>query len=160
MNIGTPFLLSSFTHSNLLIALFEQVRVTASLCLGDLVHTLDKGSVQDVLQTIQQCTAVDRSAPTLLCTLGVSNSVLKKVRMDSFFFFCLFLIFSGIPSDLQLIICLFRSSSSVWSRVHCRACPPFTHTSSRCPTVECSAVYQIYALCQRCSQVVGYCCAC
>ncbi|PPR92189.1 hypothetical protein GOBAR_AA28493 [Gossypium barbadense] len=58
------------------------VRVNALLCLGDLVHTLDKGSVQDVLQTIQQCTAVDRSAPTLLCTLGVSNSVLKKYGVE------------------------------------------------------------------------------
>ncbi|TYH60376.1 hypothetical protein ES332_D08G287600v1 [Gossypium tomentosum] len=45
-------------------------------------HTLDKGSVQDVLQTIQQCTAVDRSAPTLLCSLGVSNSVLKKYGVE------------------------------------------------------------------------------
>ncbi|TYI71227.1 hypothetical protein E1A91_D08G279500v1 [Gossypium mustelinum] len=58
------------------------VRVNALLCLGDLVHTLDKGSVQDVLQTIQQCTAVDRSAPTLLCSLGVSNSVLKKYGVE------------------------------------------------------------------------------
>ncbi|KAG8487248.1 hypothetical protein CXB51_020579 [Gossypium anomalum] len=58
------------------------VRVNALLCLGDLVHTLDKGSVQDVLQTIQQCTAVDRSGPTLLCTLGVSNSVLKKYGVE------------------------------------------------------------------------------
>ncbi|TYH07931.1 hypothetical protein ES288_A08G274100v1 [Gossypium darwinii] len=58
------------------------VRVNALLCLGDLVHTLDKGSVQDVLQTIQQCTAVDRFAPTLLCTLGVSNSVLKKYGVE------------------------------------------------------------------------------
>ncbi|KAG4135999.1 hypothetical protein ERO13_D08G251000v2 [Gossypium hirsutum] len=58
------------------------VRVNALLCLGDLVHTLDKGSVQDVLQTIQQCTAVDRSAPTLLCSLGVSNSVLKKYGLE------------------------------------------------------------------------------
>ncbi|MBA0681045.1 hypothetical protein Goari_012707, partial [Gossypium aridum] len=53
------------------------VRVNALLCLGDLVHTLDKGSVQDVLETIQQCTAVDRSASTILCSLGISNSVLK-----------------------------------------------------------------------------------
>ncbi|GAB4845532.1 SCY1-like protein 2 A [Ancistrocladus abbreviatus] len=54
------------------------VRVNALLCLGDLVHTLDKHAVLDILQTIQRCTAVDRSPPTLMCTLGVSNSILKQ----------------------------------------------------------------------------------
>ncbi|CAN4118082.1 unnamed protein product [Withania somnifera] len=54
------------------------VRVNALLCLGDMVPTLDKPSVLDILQTIQRCTAVDRSAPTLMCTLGVGNSILKK----------------------------------------------------------------------------------
>ncbi|KDP45586.1 hypothetical protein JCGZ_17193 [Jatropha curcas] len=54
------------------------VRVNALLCLGDLVHTLDKHSVLEILQTIQRCTAVDRSAPTLMCTLGVANSILKQ----------------------------------------------------------------------------------
>ncbi|KAI5311668.1 hypothetical protein L3X38_040841 [Prunus dulcis] len=54
------------------------VRVNALLCLGDLVPTLDKRAILDILQTIQRCTAVDRSAPTLMCTLGVSNSILKK----------------------------------------------------------------------------------
>ncbi|KAA3468436.1 SCY1-like protein 2 isoform X1 [Gossypium australe] len=69
-------------HGLALKTTVSAVRVNALLCLGDLVHTLDKGSVQDVLQTIQQCTAVDRSAPTLLCTLGVSNSVLKKYGVE------------------------------------------------------------------------------
>ncbi|KAH0716520.1 hypothetical protein KY284_009425 [Solanum tuberosum] len=54
------------------------VRVNALLCLGDMVHTLDKPAVLEILQTIQCCTAVDRSAPTLMCTLGVANSILKK----------------------------------------------------------------------------------
>ncbi|PHT34254.1 hypothetical protein CQW23_26054 [Capsicum baccatum] len=54
------------------------VRVNALLCLGDMVHTLDKPAVLEILQTIQRCTAVDRSAPTLMCTLGVANSILKK----------------------------------------------------------------------------------
>ncbi|XVF37320.1 hypothetical protein REPUB_Repub19eG0135600 [Reevesia pubescens] len=58
------------------------VRVSALLCLGDLVHTLDKHAVLDVLQTIQRCTAVDRSAPTLMCTLGVSNSILKQYGVE------------------------------------------------------------------------------
>ncbi|KAJ8530979.1 hypothetical protein K7X08_025710 [Anisodus acutangulus] len=54
------------------------VRVNALLCLGDMVHTLDKPAVLEILQTIQRCTAVDRSAPTLMCTLGIANSILKK----------------------------------------------------------------------------------
>lgn len=54
------------------------VRVNALLCLGDMVHTLDKPAVLEILQTIQRCTAVDHSAPTLMCTLGVANSILKK----------------------------------------------------------------------------------
>ncbi|KAJ0024172.1 hypothetical protein Pint_07043 [Pistacia integerrima] len=58
------------------------VRVNALLCLGDLVHTLDKHAVLDILQTIQRCTAVDRSAPTLMCTLGVANSILKQYGVE------------------------------------------------------------------------------
>ncbi|XP_050364375.1 SCY1-like protein 2 B [Argentina anserina] len=54
------------------------VRVNALLCLGELIPTLDKRAILDILQTIQRCTAVDRSAPTLMCTLGVSNSILKQ----------------------------------------------------------------------------------
>ncbi|OVA12283.1 Protein kinase domain [Macleaya cordata] len=54
------------------------VRVNALLCLGDLVSTMDKHAALDILQTIQRCTAVDRSAPTLMCTLGVANSILKQ----------------------------------------------------------------------------------
>lgn len=55
------------------------MRVNALLCLGELIPTLDKHAILDILQTIQRCTAVDRSAPTLMCTLGVSNSILKQV---------------------------------------------------------------------------------
>lgn len=69
------------------------MRVNALLCLGDLVPTLDKRAILDILQTIQRCTAVDRSAPTLMCTLGVSNSILKKVIVSNnetgFCFICL-----------------------------------------------------------------------
>ncbi|CAO2834419.1 unnamed protein product [Amaranthus hypochondriacus] len=54
------------------------VRVNALLCLGELIHTLDKNAVLEVLQTIQRCTAVDRSQPTLMCTLAVANSILKQ----------------------------------------------------------------------------------
>ncbi|CAN4119706.1 unnamed protein product [Withania somnifera] len=54
------------------------VRVNALLCLGDMVHSLDKSAVLEILQTIQRCTVVDRSAPTLMCTLGVANSIMKK----------------------------------------------------------------------------------
>ncbi|CAK7328806.1 unnamed protein product [Dovyalis caffra] len=54
------------------------VRVNALLCFGDLVSTLDKHAILEILQTIQRCTAVDRSPPTLMCTLGVANSILKQ----------------------------------------------------------------------------------
>ncbi|KAL6210161.1 hypothetical protein ACLB2K_021098 [Fragaria x ananassa] len=54
------------------------VRVNALLCLGELIHTLDKRAILEILQTIRRCTDVDRSAPTLMCTLGVSNSILKQ----------------------------------------------------------------------------------
>lgn len=57
-----------------------QVRVNALLCLGELIPTLDKHAALEVLQTIQRCTAVDRSAPTLMCTLGVASSLLKQVK--------------------------------------------------------------------------------
>jgi len=53
--------------------------VNALRCLGDLVSTLDKNAVLEILQTLKRCTAVDRSAPTLMCTLGVSNAIFKQV---------------------------------------------------------------------------------
>nr|DAD21189.1 TPA_asm: hypothetical protein HUJ06_022652 [Nelumbo nucifera] len=58
------------------------VRVNALLCLGDMIHILDKHAILDILQTIQRCTAVDHSAPTLMCTLGVSNSILKQYGVE------------------------------------------------------------------------------
>lgn len=58
------------------------VRVNALLCLGDLVTTLDKHAVLEILQTIQRCTAVDHSVPTLMCTLGVANSILKQYGVE------------------------------------------------------------------------------
>nr|GMD26166.1 SCY1-like protein 2 [Ipomoea batatas] len=58
------------------------VRVNALLCLSDMIHMLDKHSVLEILQTIQRCTAVDRSAPTLMCTLGVANSILKQYGIE------------------------------------------------------------------------------
>ncbi|EXC32462.1 SCY1-like protein 2 [Morus notabilis] len=58
------------------------VRVNALLCLGDLVSTLDKHAVLEVLQTIHRCTAVDRSAPTLMCTLGVASTILKQYGVE------------------------------------------------------------------------------
>ncbi|KAI3464264.1 hypothetical protein Pfo_020927 [Paulownia fortunei] len=58
------------------------VRVNALLCFSDMVHILDKTAVLDILQTIQRCTAVDHSAPTLMCTLGVANSILKQYGIE------------------------------------------------------------------------------
>ncbi|KAL0731594.1 hypothetical protein Bca4012_027688 [Brassica carinata] len=40
----------------------------------------DKPAVLEILQTIQRCTAVDRSAPTLMCTLAVANAILKQFQ--------------------------------------------------------------------------------
>lgn len=58
------------------------VRVNALLCLGDMVNRLDKHAVLEILQTIQRCTAVDRSPPTLMCTLGVANSIFKQYGVE------------------------------------------------------------------------------
>ncbi|CAA6672931.1 unnamed protein product [Spirodela intermedia] len=58
------------------------VRVNSLRCLGDLVSSLDKQAALDILQTLQRCTAVDHSAPTLMCTLGVANSILKQYGVD------------------------------------------------------------------------------
>lgn len=57
-----------------------QVRVNALLCLGEVVPRLDKVAIQEVLQTLQRCTAVDHSAPTLMCSLGVVSAINKQVR--------------------------------------------------------------------------------
>ncbi|KAH9310107.1 hypothetical protein KI387_038018, partial [Taxus chinensis] len=58
------------------------VRVNALLCLGDLVQWLDKRAVLEILQTLQRCTAVDHSAPTLMCTLGVTNAIYKQYGLE------------------------------------------------------------------------------
>ncbi|MQM09484.1 hypothetical protein Taro_042355 [Colocasia esculenta] len=58
------------------------VRVNALRCLGDLIPTLDKQAALDILQILQRCTAVDHSAPTLMCTLGVANSILKQYGIE------------------------------------------------------------------------------
>ncbi|KAL9269986.1 SCY1-like protein [Drosera capensis] len=65
-------------HSLALRTTVAAVRVNALLCLGDLVPSLDKQAALDVIQTIQRCTAVDHSPVTLMCTLGVSSSLLKQ----------------------------------------------------------------------------------
>ncbi|KAL2651313.1 hypothetical protein R1flu_019441 [Riccia fluitans] len=58
------------------------VRVNALLCLGELVQRLDKIAVADVLQTLKRCTAVDHSAPTLMCTLGVASAIYKQFGIE------------------------------------------------------------------------------
>ncbi|GER37887.1 kinase family protein [Striga asiatica] len=59
-------------------AIRHLVRVNALVCFADMVHMLDTTAVLCMLQTIQRCTAVDHSAPTLMYTLGVANSILKQ----------------------------------------------------------------------------------
>lgn len=58
------------------------VRVNALQCLGELVHWLDKRAVLEILQTLQRCTAVDHSAPTLMCTLGVASAIYKQFGLE------------------------------------------------------------------------------
>ncbi|KAL0456281.1 UNVERIFIED_CONTAM: SCY1-like protein 2 [Sesamum latifolium] len=73
------------------------VRVNALLCFSEMVHILDKSAVLDILQTIQRCTAVDHSAPTLMCTLGVANSILKQFGIE-------FVVEHVLPLLLPLLI--------------------------------------------------------
>ena len=64
-----------------------QVRVNALLCLGELVPRLDKVLIAEILQTLRRCTAVDHSAPTLMCTLNVAGVVYKQVTVLSYAIF-------------------------------------------------------------------------
>jgi SCY1-like protein 2 len=79
------------------------VRVNALLCLGDLVTKLDKHAVLEILQTIQRCTAVDHSAPTLMCTLGVANSILKQVTIYNAWLFFLSLQLTSMSSRQKIV---------------------------------------------------------
>ncbi|KAK3161288.1 hypothetical protein QOZ80_1BG0075190 [Eleusine coracana subsp. coracana] len=54
------------------------VRVSALRCFGDLIPSLDKEGILQILETIRRCTTVDHSAPTLMCTLGVANAIYKQ----------------------------------------------------------------------------------
>ncbi|MCO5572030.1 hypothetical protein L7F22_025781 [Adiantum nelumboides] len=65
-------------HNLALKTTVSAVRVNALLCLGEFVHRLDKSSILEVLQTLRRCTAVDHSAPTLMCTLSVVDAVYKQ----------------------------------------------------------------------------------
>ncbi|CAO1948378.1 unnamed protein product [Urochloa humidicola] len=58
------------------------VRVNALRCLGDLVPSLDKEGILGILETVKRCTAVDHSAPTLMCTLGVANAIYKQCGVE------------------------------------------------------------------------------
>uniref|UniRef100_A0ACD5VLK4 Uncharacterized protein n=1 Tax=Avena sativa TaxID=4498 RepID=A0ACD5VLK4_AVESA len=58
------------------------VRVNALRCLGDLVPSLDKAGIVEILQTLRRCTTVDHSAPTLMCTLGVANAIFKQCGVE------------------------------------------------------------------------------
>ncbi|AQK96599.1 ARM repeat superfamily protein [Zea mays] len=58
------------------------VRVNALRCLGDLVPSLDKEGIMGILETVRRCTAVDHTAPTLMCTLGVANAIYKQCGVE------------------------------------------------------------------------------
>lgn len=69
-------------HNLALKTTVSVVRVNALLCLGELVERLDKPAVLEILQTLLRCTAVDRSAPTLMCTLGVARAIYKQYGIE------------------------------------------------------------------------------
>lgn len=75
------------------------------LCLGDMVNRLDKHAVLDILHTIQRCTAVDRSPPTLMCTLGVANSIFKQVILTMM----------GLNHELQFFVLFTAAINDIWS---------------------------------------------
>ncbi|KAJ0960920.1 hypothetical protein J5N97_001176 [Dioscorea zingiberensis] len=87
------------------------VRVNALRCLGDLVPSLDKPGVLDILQTLQRCTAVDRSAPTLMCTLGVANSMYKQYGVEFATRACTFLCSSPLLTAQQLNVQQFAKNT-------------------------------------------------
>ncbi|KAJ1284318.1 hypothetical protein BS78_03G195000 [Paspalum vaginatum] len=58
------------------------VRVNALRCLGDLMPSLDKDGILEVLETVRRCTVVDHTAPTLMCTLGVANAIYKQCGVE------------------------------------------------------------------------------
>lgn len=53
------------------------VRVHALIALGELISRLDKQEIANVLTTLQKVVAVDHTAPTLMCVLGVSDLMAK-----------------------------------------------------------------------------------
>ncbi|TVU35952.1 hypothetical protein EJB05_17859 [Eragrostis curvula] len=65
-------------HALALKTTVAAVRVNALRCFGDLVPSLDKEGILQILETIRRCTTVDHSAPTLMCTLGVANAIYKQ----------------------------------------------------------------------------------
>lgn len=75
---------SSFCGILLLWAILSgcgaQVRIQALVSLGELIPTLDKPCVMDILQTMARCASVDHSPPTLMCIVGVADVVQKEVR--------------------------------------------------------------------------------
>ena len=92
--------------------LVVQVRVNALLCLAELVQTLDKPAIIEILQTVQRCTAVDRSAPTLMCTLAIANAILKQVgnRLN----FHLHISILNVLTSLSSIFCSITLSLSLF----------------------------------------------
>jgi SCY1-like protein 2 len=94
-------------HGLALKTTMAAVRVNALLCLGEVVPRLDKPAVLEVLQTLQRCTAVDHSAPTLMCTLGVASAIFKQVSQSSFLSCVFFFIFFSPPCIFFFSSCFF-----------------------------------------------------
>ncbi|XP_024396170.1 LOW QUALITY PROTEIN: SCY1-like protein 2 A [Physcomitrium patens] len=69
-------------HGLALKTTMAAVRVNALLCLGEVVPRLDKVAIHEILQTLQRCTAVDHSAPTLMCSLGVASAIHKQMGVE------------------------------------------------------------------------------
>ena len=54
-----------------------KVRINSLVLMGELVPRLDKDEAQKMLHTCQQITNVDKSPGTLMCVLGVGDSISK-----------------------------------------------------------------------------------
>ncbi|RZC76756.1 hypothetical protein C5167_000933 [Papaver somniferum] len=61
------------------------VRVNPLLCLGELVCTTNVHATLEILQTVQQRTVENHSAPTLMCDLGFVDSILKQFAKHMLF---------------------------------------------------------------------------
>eukprot|EP00898_Chlorokybus_atmophyticus_P008021 jgi/Chlat1/821/Chrsp104S01272 len=69
-------------HATALKTSVAAVRVHAFVCLGQLVPRMDDAMMNELLATMSRCVAVDKSASTLMCVLGVCDIIAKNEPVD------------------------------------------------------------------------------